>query len=47
LLRPKPEGAGFSPVDVQERLDHADLSTTQQYLHAIAAEEHRSDDLPY
>jgi site-specific recombinase XerD len=32
LLRPKPEGAGFSPVDVQERLGHADLSTTQQYL---------------
>ena len=47
LLRPKPAGAGFTSRDVQVRMGHADLRTTEQYLHAIEAEEHRTDDLPY
>ena len=32
---------------VQDRLGHASIQTTQQYLRAIAAEDHATDQLPY
>ena len=47
LLRPPPYGAGLDIRTVQQRLGHADIRTTEQYLRAIEIEQHPTDALPY
>lgn len=39
--------AGVDIATVKERMGHADIRTTMQYLHAMAAEAHPTDALPY
>lgn len=44
---PDVHGAGLDVRTVQERMGHADIRTTQEYLHGIEPERHVTDNLPY
>jgi site-specific recombinase XerD len=44
---PDVHGAGLDTNTVRERMGHADICTTQEYLHAIEPERHVEDGLPY